>query len=112
STSNLGGKRHGRTDPLFMGQKSFATSGVIITPASPLVCGFRNLRLGRHTFGPIKVFSTRDPLSFSSWEGSGNAHIGRSILWPEVAASRRRYREPQGRQWQIHVCHAHHCRPA
>ena len=28
-------------------------------------------------------------------------------LWHEVAASRRRYREPEGQQWQIHVCHAY-----
>ena len=49
---------------------------------------------------------------FNSLEGPRNAHIGRSILRRALAASHRRYREPEGRQWQIHVCHAHHCRAA
>src|SRR6516225_1989603 len=31
--------------------------------------GFRIVRLGRHNFGPIKVFSSRDPLSFSAGKG-------------------------------------------
>src|SRR5262249_29476877 len=67
-------------------------------------------------FCPLEVFSNGsglyDPVSFSSSEGPSNAHIGRSILRRADITSRHRYREPEGRQWQIHVCHAHHCRAA
>jgi hypothetical protein len=37
-------------------------------------------------------------------KGTRNAHIGRRA----VAAARCRGREPEGRQWQIDVCHAHY----
>jgi hypothetical protein len=68
-------------------------------------------------FRSLEVFSNgsgcmiRSPLV--ARKGRGNAHIGQSIL-PRavVVASRRRYREPEGRQWQINVCHAHNCRAA
>src|SRR6516162_10332199 len=70
---------------------------------------------GRHNFGPLEcclTFRKHDSLSFSSSEGPSNAHIGRSILPRAVITSRRRYWEPEGRQWQIDLCHAHHCRAA
>src|SRR5262245_26110270 len=79
-----------------------------------MISAFR--QSGHHSFGPLEVFSNGsglyDPLFFSSSEGPSNAHIGRSILRRADITSRHRYREPEGRQWQIHVCHAHHCRAA
>jgi hypothetical protein len=77
--------------------------------------GLPQRKSGRHNFGPLEcslTFRKYDSLSFSSSEGPSNAHIGRSILPRAVITSRRRYRKPEGRQWQIHVCHAHHCRAA